>query len=158
MIKRGLSLAAFAVLLFAAPQSHASLETDCYFEGGYFSPTYIEADYFDETTCTPPPGSAFDPTGLPFGWEPFVDVLATREFLDIKRQECDGDAVWAIWRSGTSVTPRGTSNCRVTMDLIRQEANGSAVWARWAPGSVTRGSGDLQLNVRDAIDADFVPN
>ena len=40
-----------ALLLAAVQTGQASLETDCYFSGGYFGSTYFGADYFDETVC-----------------------------------------------------------------------------------------------------------
>lgn len=46
-------IVATALLLAAAQTGQASLETGCYFAGGYFDATYFVADYFDET-CTPP--------------------------------------------------------------------------------------------------------
>lgn len=48
-------------LALSAPVSHATLEQDCYFQGGYFASTYVGAGYFDET-CSPgdPPSPVSD--------------------------------------------------------------------------------------------------
>lgn len=46
---------ALALALTASTVSNASLETDCYFAGGYFDPTYVASGYFDETCGTAPP-------------------------------------------------------------------------------------------------------
>lgn len=101
---------------------------------------------------------SFDFTGLPLSWEPWVDVLVDPEFREIKRQECNGDGVWASWLPGTNPVPRGSANCQVDVALIRQEADNAAIWARWAPGTANRGSANLQLNVRSALSVDFMPN
>lgn len=111
-------------------------------------------------TYSEPPVSSFDLTGLPLAgdWEPWVDILALPEFITLKRQECDGDGVWAAWLAGTSVTPRGSANCVVDVSLIRQEADNVATWARWSPGTTNKGSANLQIDIRAAFTDDFVPN
>ncbi len=48
---------ATALLLAAVQTGQASLETNCYFAGGYFGSTYYTADYFDET-CSAGGGSS----------------------------------------------------------------------------------------------------
>ena len=44
-------LTAVTALLLASNLGNASLETSCYFAGGYFSTTYFASSYFDES-CT----------------------------------------------------------------------------------------------------------
>lgn len=107
------------------------------------------------SVCAP-----FDLTGLPLAgdWEPWIDILKDPEFIALKQEECDGDGTWAAWLPGTDPTPRGSANCVVDEDLIRQEADGSAQWARWAPGVNIKNSGNLQIDIREALNADFVPN
>ena len=53
-------IVATALLLATAQTGQASLETDCYFGGGYFDATYFDDDYFDETCSASPPGNAAD--------------------------------------------------------------------------------------------------
>ena len=36
-------------LLAMSNLGNASLETDCYFDGGYFDATYMQSGYFDES-------------------------------------------------------------------------------------------------------------
>ncbi len=53
MRRRRLTVTAIAIgLALSAPVGNASLETDCYFAGGYFGATYFADNYFDET-CSP---------------------------------------------------------------------------------------------------------
>lgn len=99
--------------------------------------------------------ASWDLTGLPSSWRTVADVLSNKYFVAIKQQECDGDGVWAKWRAGTEVTPRGSSNCVLQRDVIRAEADGAATWARWRPGT-NRNSSNLQLKVRSALTVDFV--
>lgn len=126
-----------------------------------FDSDSFDTDSFDNTAfdfeCSDPV-SSFDLTGLPSGWEPYYDISVNQYFVTIKQQECDGDGNWAAWRAGTAVTPRGSSNCRVDEATVRQEADGAAVWARWAPGTTSRNSANLQINIRQALTDDFVPN
>lgn len=126
------------------------------FDSGAFDST----NAFDTGAWQFTAASSFVLTGLPLSgdWEPWYDVSLLNEFITIKQQECDGDAVWAKWRQGTSVTPRGSANCVVQESLIEQEANGSAVWARWAPGTTIKNSAMLQIDIRAALTADFVVN
>jgi hypothetical protein len=135
----------------AGPPRNASLEVDGVWKTGVWATTVWEDGVWREGEPIEP---VWDLTGLPVTWEPLVDVLNYSEFVAIKQQECDGDAVWAKWRAGTSNSPRGSSNCVVQTDIIRAEANGSAVWARWAPGTA-RNSANLQVNIRAALTADF---
>ena len=144
-----------AGLLLAAQTGYASLETDCFYDGGFYDSTFYAGDFYDESCSV---SSSFDLTGLPVSWEPWYDASLLNEFITIKQQECDGDAVWAKWRAGTSVTPRGSANCVVQENFIRQEADGSAVWARWAPNTTIRNSALLQIDIRAALTADFVVN
>ena len=156
---RRLALYLSAALLVLPPVNvNATSEDSCFFDEAFFNTGFFGSNFFDEASCVS--ASVFDLTGLPLSgdWEPYIDILALPEFIQIKLQECDGDGVWAQWRAGTSVSPRGTSNCQVASELVRQEANGSAVWARWAPGTTAKNSADLQLDVRAALNADFVPN
>jgi hypothetical protein len=97
----------------------------------------------------------WDLTGLPLSWEPLVDVQKHSAFIVIRLQECDGNGDWAKWRAGTSIVPRGTSNCVLQRDIIRVEADTDAVWARWAPGTTSKNSANLQLDVRTALNANF---
>jgi hypothetical protein len=113
---------------------------------------------FDQTLSVVISSGACDVDGMPIGWEPVIDLLRDRDFRLAMRAECDGDGIWAFWKAGTRVRPRGSANCSLKWSLIRQEANGSAVWARWAPGIGRRGSADLQLDARAALAADFVVN
>jgi hypothetical protein len=98
----------------------------------------------------------WDLTGLPLSWESVDKVDKDLDFIEIRLQECDGDGVWAKWRAGTDVTPRGTSNCVLQLSIIRAEANGGATWARWAPGTTSKNTANLQLDVRTALNADFL--
>ena len=85
------------VLLFAAPTNHAAFTPDnCYVNDQYGSSAYFNAQYFNAGCAA----ASFVLTGLPLSgdWEPWYDVSLLNEFIDIKQQECDGDAVWAKWR------------------------------------------------------------
>ncbi len=48
-------IVASLLLVSAAQVGHASLETDCYFAGGYFDPTFFDDNYFKEANCLAPP-------------------------------------------------------------------------------------------------------
>ena len=50
-------IVATALLLATAQTGQASLETDCYFGGGYFDATYFDDNYFQETNCDTPPAA-----------------------------------------------------------------------------------------------------
>lgn len=54
MRRRSLTIVLALMLALSAPVGNASLETDCYFAGGYFDATYFAADYFDESVCVAP--------------------------------------------------------------------------------------------------------
>ncbi len=105
----------------------------------------VDLDVSDGTAC-------WDLTGIPTGWYSIANALADQEFIAIMRQEASDDGVWAYWLSGA---PRGTANLRLNLDVIRAEADGSAAWARWAPGTTGRNSGNLQIDMRAALTANF---
>ena len=76
------------------------------------------------------------------------------------RKEAQTDAVWCRWIVGVDLPidplPKGSANLDMDTSLIRKEAYGLAVWARWAPGIQLKNTGDLQLNIRLALNANFV--
>ena len=57
-------IVATALLLATAQTGQASLETDCYFDGGYFGSTYYLADYFDETCSAGEAGGSGKTPGM----------------------------------------------------------------------------------------------
>jgi hypothetical protein len=97
----------------------------------------------------------YDLTGIPVGWYSIPNVLADQDFVALMREEAtNGGADWAYWLPGA---PRGTANLRLDMNIIRVEAtSGGADWARWAPGTRPGNTGNLQLNMQEALNADFL--
>jgi hypothetical protein len=105
----------------------------------------IDLDVSDGTAC-------WDLTGIPAGWYSIANALADQEFVAIMRQEANDAAVWAYWLAGA---PRGSANLRLDLNVIRTEADGSAAWARWAPGTQPGNTGNLQIDMRAALTANF---
>ena len=52
--------------------------------------------------------------------------------------------------------PKGSVNFNFDFSFVRKEAYGLEVWARWWPGIQLKNTGDLQLNIRLALNANFV--
>lgn len=97
-------------------------------------------------------GCLWDLTGIPAGWYSIANALADRDFVAIMREEASNNATWAYWLPGA---PRGTATLRLDLQVIRDEADGDAEWARWAPGTTGNNSGNLQLNLQEALTVDF---
>jgi hypothetical protein len=97
----------------------------------------------------------YDLTGIPIGWYSVQFALADQEFIVLMRDEAtNGGADWAYWLPGV---PRNTANLRLDMAVIQAEAtSGGADWARWAPGTQPGNTGNLQLNMQEALNADFL--
>ncbi len=109
----------------------------------------------DETT-TITVATAVDLGGIPADWHSIPNSLKDIQFRALMVLEADGAGVWASWRAGTDVSPRGSSNVRLNLSVIKQEADTNSTWARWAPGTQPGNTGNLQLNMIDALNAAFV--
>lgn len=94
----------------------------------------------------------WDFSGIPTGWYSIPNVLAEQDFVREMRVEASGAGVWAYWLPGAI---RGTANLELNIAVISAEASGSAVWARWAPGSQPGNTGNLQLDMVGALNANF---
>lgn len=106
----------------------------------------VDLTYSSGVECT------WDFSGIPTGWYTMPNVLAEQDFMREARVEANTNGVWAYWLPGA---PQGSANLRLDLDIIRAEADGSAVWARWAPATTGRNSGNLQLNMVLALEANF---
>lgn len=97
---------------------------------------------------------SYDLSGIPSGWYSIASVLADQDFVREMREEAtNGGGDWAYWLADA---PRGTANLRLDMTVIRVEAtSGGADWARWAPGTQPGNTANLQLNMIEALNADF---
>jgi hypothetical protein len=96
----------------------------------------------------------YDLTGIPIGWYSIANATADQDFVLLMRDEAtNGGGDWAYWLPGV---PQNSANLRLDMNVIRTEASsGGADWARWAPGTQPGNTANLQLNMQDALNADF---
>jgi hypothetical protein len=110
--------------------------------------TTVDLNYSSGTPCS------YDLTGIPDGWYSIPNVLADQDFVALMREEAtNGGADWAYYVAGTT---QGSANLRLDLGVIGVEATtGGADWARWAPGTQPGNTGNLQLHMRDALNADF---
>jgi hypothetical protein len=108
----------------------------------------VDLNYSSGVECS------YDLTGIPDGWYTIPNVLADNDFVALMREEAtNGGGDWAYWLAGTT---QGSANLRLDLNVIRTEAtSGGADWARWAPGTQPGNTGNLQLHMRDALNADF---
>ncbi len=107
----------------------------------------VDLEYSSGVECT------YSLVGIPAGWYSIPNVLADQDFVALMRTEATtGGADWAYYLPGV---PQGTANLRLDMIIIRAEAQGAAEWARWAPGTQPGNTGNLQLNMQLALNADF---
>lgn len=98
---------------------------------------------------------SYDLTGIPAGWRSIPNVLADRDFVALMRIEATtGGGNWAYWLPGAI---QNSANLQLNMAIIRIEAtSGGANWARWAPGTQPGNTGNLQMDMRAALNADFL--
>jgi len=98
--------------------------------------------------------------GIPEGFFSIANCVKDLDFRTLMRAEAEGLAVWAEWLGGVNLgsnpIPKGSANLELDIALIQNEAEDVATWARWAPGAQPENTGNLQLNMRLAIAANFV--
>ena len=101
-------------------------------------------------------------TGILSGFFSISNCLKDPDFLDEMRKEAeDITPIWCKWDAGfdlpTDPVPKRTGNLNLNLSLIQNEAEGlNPTWGRWAPGVQRGNTGNLQLNMRLAIAANFV--
>ncbi len=99
-------------------------------------------------------------SGIPAGFYSIANCVKDPDFLLEMRNEAQSASVWCKWDLGVDLAqdpvPKRTGNLNLNIALIQTEAEGTTTWARWAPGVQRESTGNLQLNMRLALLANFV--